>query len=124
MGKSTLFMAKMASTLSRVCVRGSQLLKNTRAITGASRAISISAWRTKEWEMSDPLDHATGLEKYELLAKQAGNDDPFFMKVRSRGKGTKDDPNIVDALDNFRMVGCVCNEIASSSGQIQPTIII
>ena len=36
--------------------------------------------------------------------------DPFFMKVRSRGKGTKDDPNIVDALDNFRMVGCVCNE--------------
>ena len=24
--------------------------------------------------MSDPLDHATGLEKYELLAKQAGND--------------------------------------------------
>ena len=32
------------------------------------------------------------------------------MKVRSRGKGTKDDPNIVDALDNFRMVGCVCNE--------------
>ena len=24
--------------------------------------------------MSDPLEHATGLEKYELLAKQAGND--------------------------------------------------
>ncbi len=24
--------------------------------------------------MNDPLEHATGLEKYELLAKQAGND--------------------------------------------------
>ena len=24
--------------------------------------------------MNDPLDHATGIEKYELLAKQAGND--------------------------------------------------
>ncbi len=24
--------------------------------------------------MNDPIEHATGLEKYELLAKQAGND--------------------------------------------------
>ena len=26
-----------------------------------------------------------GVEKYELLAKQAGNDDPFFLKSYSRG---------------------------------------
>ena len=28
----------------------------------------------------------TGVEKFELLAKQAGNDDPFYMKAFSRGK--------------------------------------
>ena len=36
--------------------------------------------------------------------------DPFFLKARSRGKGTKEEPNIVDAMDSYRMVGCVCNE--------------
>ena len=81
--------------------------------------------------MPDPLEHATGkfltfllkktvskfivqsslgLEKYELLAKQAGNDDPFFLKAVQRSKGTKDSPTIVHAMDNYRMVGCVCNE--------------
>ena len=60
--------------------------------------------------MNDPLDHATGLEKYELLAKKAGNDDPFFMNMQKRGKGTKSEPNVIDAMDSYRMVGCVCNE--------------
>ena len=34
------------------------------------------------------------------------------MKVRSRSayKGTKDDPIVVDAMDTYRMVGCVCEE--------------
>jgi len=38
--------------------------------------------------------------------------DPFFMKVRNRSafKGTKDDPIVVDAMDTYRMVGCVCEE--------------
>merc|ERR1719300_1311313 len=34
----------------------------------------------------------------------------FFMKAEKRGKGTKDEPTIVHALDNYRCVGCVCNE--------------
>ena len=51
-----------------------------------------------------------GLEKYELLAKQAGNEDPFFLKAVQRAKGTKDAPTIIHAMDNYRMVGCVCNE--------------
>ena len=29
---------------------------------------------------------STGLEKYELLAKQAGNEDPFFLKAVKRAK--------------------------------------
>ena len=69
----------------------------------------------------------SGLEKYELLAKQAGNEDPFFLKAVQRGKvslnysnrpvipvfpiqSTKAEPTIVNATDNYRMVGCVCNE--------------
>jgi cytochrome c oxidase subunit 5b len=32
------------------------------------------------------------------------------MKQRKRGKGTKEEPNIVDAMDVYRMVGCVCHE--------------
>ena len=34
------------------------------------------------------------------------------MKVRHRSnyKGTKDEPIIVDAMDTYRMVGCVCEE--------------
>ena len=34
------------------------------------------------------------------------------MRVRHRNefKGTKDEPIIVDALDTFRLVGCVCAE--------------
>lgn len=32
------------------------------------------------------------------------------MKVRQMGKGTKESPNIVDAMENYRMVGCCCHE--------------
>lgn len=58
--------------------------------------------------MSDPLDHATGLEKRELLAKAAGNDDPFDMKVFKRGAGTKASPNCVPSAFEARLVGCIC----------------
>ena len=32
------------------------------------------------------------------------------MKARPFGKGTKEEPNIVDAMDSYRMVGCACHE--------------
>merc|ERR1712198_621278 len=73
------------------------------------RGLHLSAVAAKK-AMPDPIDHATGLEKYELLAKQAGNDDPFFLKAVKRGKATKAEPTIIHAMDNYRMVGCVCNE--------------
>merc|ERR1712154_643975 len=101
MGKKRTF--KMASTLSRVCLRGANLLKNTQSIVGTSRTFSISALRSKEETTGpDAIEYATGIEKWELMAAQAGNDDPFFMKVRSRSayKGTKDDPIVVDAMDH------------------------
>merc|ERR1711976_217841 len=100
---------KMAS-LARVCLRASGAVRTSQAMTTATRSISVTASNWKDLTTNDPVEHATGLEKYELLAKKAGNDDPFFMKVSNRVKGTKDQPNIVDAMDSYRMIGCVCKE--------------
>lgn len=60
--------------------------------------------------MSDPVDHATGIEKRELLAKLAGNDNPFDMKVFKRGPGTKENPNLIPSAFDARLVGCICEE--------------
>ena len=58
--------------------------------------------------MNDPLEHATGIEKRELLAKAAGNDNPFDMKVFKRGAGTKENPNLIPSAFDARIVGCIC----------------
>nr|ALS05065.1 mitochondrial cytochrome c oxidase subunit 5B precursor [Centropages tenuiremis] len=81
-----------------------------RAFNVSRRDFHLCAPVMSKKTMPDPIDHATGLEKYELLAKQAGNDDPFFLKAVKRGKGTKAEPTIVNAMDTYRSVGCVCNE--------------
>lgn len=60
--------------------------------------------------MGDPVDHATGIEKRELLAKLAGNDNPFDMKVFKRGPGTKASPNLIPSAFDARLVGCICEE--------------
>lgn len=61
--------------------------------------------------MNDPLEHATGIEKRELLAKAAGNDNPFDMKVFKRGAGTKENPNLIPSAFDARIVGCICKLI-------------
>jgi hypothetical protein len=33
--------------------------------------------------------------------------DPFFLKATKRGKGTKEEPNIVNAMDTYRMVSLI-----------------
>lgn len=58
--------------------------------------------------MNDPTEHATGIEKREMLAKQAGNENPFDMKVFKRGAGTKDVPNLIPSAFDARLVGCIC----------------
>ena len=96
--------------------------------TSSRRGLAVTSSLKADLSMPDPLEHATGktqpgfflvknqnllwsgLEKYELLAKEAGNEDPFFLKAVQRTKGTKDTPTIIHAMDNYRMVGCVCNE--------------
>ncbi|XP_065339950.1 cytochrome c oxidase subunit 5B, mitochondrial-like [Cloeon dipterum] len=78
------------------------------------RNVIYSTARYANKMMADPLEHATGLEKRELLAEAAGNDNPFDMKIFKRGPGTKDSPNLVPSCFESRIVGCVCEEDATS----------
>ncbi|KAJ2954801.1 hypothetical protein O0L34_g3108 [Tuta absoluta] len=57
----------------------------------------------------DPLEHATGIEKRELLAHLAGDCDPFRIMPIKRGPGTRDRPNLVPSAFCSRLVGCSCN---------------
>ncbi|XP_050308326.1 cytochrome c oxidase subunit 5B, mitochondrial-like [Anthonomus grandis grandis] len=64
--------------------------------------------------MGDPLEHATGLEKRELLAKLAGNDDPYDMRAIKRGPATKAQPCKIPSAFDARIIGCICEEDATS----------
>ncbi|XP_059163088.1 cytochrome c oxidase subunit 5B, mitochondrial-like [Physella acuta] len=63
-------------------------------------------------KLPDSLGHSVGPERYELLAHESGEEDPFEMKVVKRAKGTFDEPTIVKSINNKRMVGCICEEDA------------
>lgn len=58
--------------------------------------------------MPTPLDHATGLEKKEMLAALAGIDDPYHNKPIKRGPSTKDNPTMVPSAFDARIIGCIC----------------
>ena len=66
----------------------SMLVRNVSRLASSvpKRALSVSSSLKADQMMPDPVEHATGLEKYELLAKQAGNMDPFFLKAVQRAK--------------------------------------
>jgi cytochrome c oxidase subunit 5b len=64
--------------------------------------------------MPDTLGHAVGPERWELLARLAGNEDPFEMNVKKRTKGTFNDPTLIPSMYEKRLVGCVCEEDAIS----------
>lgn len=58
--------------------------------------------------MPTALDHATGLEKKEMLAALAGIDDPYHNKPIKRGPSTKDNPTMVPSAFDARIIGCIC----------------
>lgn len=58
--------------------------------------------------MPDIMEHATGIEKRELQAIAAGNEDPFDMKVIKRNAGTQQEPNLIPSAFESRIVGCIC----------------
>ncbi|XP_060519337.1 cytochrome c oxidase subunit 5B, mitochondrial-like [Cylas formicarius] len=83
--------------------------------SAARRQIYTTSFRLRtKVTLGDPVEHATGLEKRELLAQLAGNDDPYNMKAIQRGPGTKDQPTEIPSAFDSRIVGCVCEEDATS----------
>lgn len=54
--------------------------------------------------MPDPIDHATGLEKKELLAALAGNDDPVSIVQRIILRSIAVTRNIFRAMHDFSLL--------------------
>jgi len=57
--------------------------------------------------LPDPIEHATGLEKRQLLAQLQG-DDRYEAKIFHMRAGTKEEPNLVPSHLDARVVGCIC----------------
>jgi len=65
-------------------------------------------------DMPDTLGHSVGPERWELLARLAGNEDPFEMNIKKRAKGTFEEPTLIPSMYEKRLVGCICEEDAIS----------
>lgn len=85
----------------------------------------ILNYQLKFWlsELPDPIDHATGLEKKELLAALAGNDDPYYNKAIKRGAGTKDKPTLIPSAFDARILGCICELMDAIFWSMQMAVI-
>lgn len=96
------------SILLKAAARSSRQLiarSNTRAIFGVDDKI----------KNPDPIEHTTGKEKLMLLLEERGITDPFHYATQfKRGPGTKENPNIVPTFEDRRMIGCQCDEDATS----------
>lgn len=108
----------MASTLCRLASRA--VLRQRPVLLCAARASSGGGGKpvdhhkgkvaSNEVHMPDGLGHSVGLERFELLAKLAGHEDPFEMNVKKKKAGSLEDPNLVPSLFDVRLVGCICEE--------------
>jgi len=87
-----------------------KLLSCAKQVARNAQMIPKRTFFGKDWEMSDPVFHATGIEKKQLLAELAGNKDPFHLDGMKRGPGTKDKPNLIASCYDKRLVGCICDE--------------
>ncbi|XP_076049449.1 cytochrome c oxidase subunit 5B, mitochondrial-like [Oratosquilla oratoria] len=75
--------------------------------------VQVTTVRYANKMMADSLEHATGLEKQELLSKAAGNENPFDMRVSKRVSGDSSNPTTVPSFYASRLVGCICEEDAT-----------
>jgi len=60
------------------------------------------------------LEQATGVERKELEAILGGNPDPFNMNITKGAPGTRDAPTLVPSMYDERIIGCVCEEEATT----------
>lgn len=92
----------------------SRNLKTSLRFYRTSAVVWSKATTTTDKKLPHYIEHSTGLERKELLARAAGDDDPFGMNVVKRGAGTKDNPNLVPSYESKRIVGCICEEESTS----------
>ncbi|PVD22985.1 hypothetical protein C0Q70_16245 [Pomacea canaliculata] len=109
----------MAASLLRTsagALRRSMTVQSLRAASGGGGVVDHQKGKiaSDKVSMPDTLGHSVGLERFELLAKLAGNEDPFEMNVKKRAKGTKDEPTLIPSMYEKRLVGCICEEDAVS----------
>ncbi|GIX85715.1 cytochrome c oxidase subunit 5B, mitochondrial [Caerostris darwini] len=86
------------------------MCRNVKNSIRLFRAASVTFRHKSEEKLPHYIEHSTGLERKELLARAAGNDDPFGMNVLKRGAGTKDQPNLIPSFEEKRIIGCICEE--------------
>jgi cytochrome c oxidase subunit 5b len=87
------------------------LSKKAAFASNTRRTLFASVIRCKEYEMPDPIEHATGLEKHELQQAQAGNDNPFDTYVIRPEPDTglfAKRPILIPSMKDSRIVGCCC----------------
>lgn len=101
----------MAATFARIGLL-SVTRSGRRSFAPMIQARALFGWPKVPEYGPDPLEHATGLEKRELLNYNIGNMDPWELAPLKRGPGTREEPNIVPSVLPSRMIACVCSEDA------------
>ena len=102
--------SKMA-TIGNVCLRtaihGNKMVSSSRLL-----ATSTLRWKSRNDEMiPTDMKQANNLEKWEMLAKEAGNDNPFATYNIKPDAATGISPSLpimVPSMEDSRMVGCCC----------------
>ena len=91
------------SSLVRICLKAAAQAPRINI----SRPLSFTQITRGQVSNNEPVP--AGLEKYELQAKQVGNDNPFDTYVLKPDAGTglyKKAPILIPSQDSTRMVGC------------------
>ncbi|XP_070556721.1 cytochrome c oxidase subunit 5B, mitochondrial-like [Ptychodera flava] len=92
------------------------LISRTRVCSLLTRPFLVTSVRTMAKGGGVPLneEHATGMEKLEMDMREAGLDDPFHLKPKHVAPGTKTSPTLVPSVFEKRIIGCICEEDATT----------
>ncbi|XP_077354553.1 cytochrome c oxidase subunit 5B, mitochondrial-like [Festucalex cinctus] len=101
-----------ARLLVRWVARASPFLGRQRAalaplVPALSRGMADGGIPTNE-------EQATGLERAIMEAAKKGLDPFNTLPAKTDRAGTKDDPHLVPSINSKRIVGCICEEDATS----------
>jgi cytochrome c oxidase subunit 5b len=90
------------------------VFSNLKRLPVAASVRGFCSKKDGEKNFPHPLEHATGHEKSMMILEQKGITDPYFEQSMKRGPGTKDQPNLVPVFEGKRMIGCICEEDATT----------